>query len=334
MKNPPERRINLYEVGFRDWRFSHKLSPDTDSLVTTVRMLESAGLERIEIGASVNYERFPEVRDTYEILRRLRAGRQTARYGIYVGPGAENYPAAKIRELLERGVLEDDPGLPDEICVSISASEERNHEIYNMSGNKVFDYVQRQVEKALEDGMRVRGYVSAAFGGYRDTLDAPISSAIGWCQLLFDIGCYEVALGDTRGKAEPGQFKRTWDMMKNFLPMERIALHIHAHWYVNWEFDLMHVVRDGVNTFDTSVFDIPEPSTHSHDDLLPFDLTIPPNASTQKMVSFVNQLNWEIPARERAKMGTRRLTTGVDFEKVRDAVSFIRGVIQQQQQIA
>jgi Ni,Fe-hydrogenase III component G len=49
------------------------------------------------------------------------------------------------------------------------------------------------------------------------------------------------------------------------------------------------------------------------------------------MVSFVNQLNREIPESERAKMGAERLTTGVDFEKVRDAVSFIRGVIQKQQ---
>jgi hydroxymethylglutaryl-CoA lyase len=325
-----ETRIHLYEVGFRDWRFSHKQTPDTDSLVTTIRMLEAAGIERIEIGASVNYRKYPELADTYEILRRLKAGTPRAKYGIYVGPTEKNYPSVKINRLLEKGMLREHPGLPDEICVSISASEERNFEIYEMSGNSVFDCIQRHVEKAHRDRIRVRGYVSAAFGGYRDKLDTPISSAIGWCQLLLRLGCYEVALGDTRGKADPEDFNLMWDRMKGFLPLERIALHIHTHWYLNWESHLLRVVRDGVHTFDTSAFDIPEPTRQSPDDLLPFDRRIPPNASTQKMVSFVNQLNTDLPAGERIKMGAERFTTGVDFEKVREAVSFIRGVLHRQ----
>jgi hydroxymethylglutaryl-CoA lyase len=330
MNNPIERKINIYEVGFRDWRFSHKLSPDTGSLVATIKMLEAAGIERIEIGASVNYKNYPEVGDTYEILRQLRAGTPKARYGIYVGPGDKNYPSAKINRLLEKGLLKENPGLPDEICVSISASEERNFEIYSISGNDIFESIQRHVERAHRDGIRVRGYVSAAFGGYKDKLDTPVSSAIGWCQMLLSLGCYEVALGDTRGKADPGSFRKMWDMLKSSLPVEKIALHIHAHWYVNWEFDLMHVVGDGVNTFDTSVFDIPEPTNQNQDEWLPYDLRIPPNASTQKMVSFVNQLNTDIPESERAKMGAERFFTGVDYEKVREAVSFIRGVLHQQ----
>ena len=325
-----ETRIHLYEVGFRDWRFSHKIAPDTDSLVTTIRMLEEAGIERIEIGASVNYLKYPELRDTYEILRRLRAGKPKAKYGIYVGPTEKNYPSVKINRLLEKGMLGEHPGLPDEICVSISASEERNFELYQMSGNSVFDCIQRHVEKAQRDGLRVRGYVSAAFGGYKDKLDAPISSAIGWCQLLLGLGCYEVALGDTRGKADPEDFNKMWERMKSFLPLERIALHVHTHWYVKWESHLMRVVRDGVQTFDTSVFDIPEPSRQNPDDLLPFDLQIPPNASTQKMVAFVNQLNTDFPEGERIKLGSGRFTTGVDLEKVREAVSFIRGVLHRQ----
>jgi len=48
------------------------------------------------------------------------------------------------------------------------------------------------------------------------------------------------------------------------------------------------------------------------------------------MVSFVNQLNTDIPLSERTKMGAERFSTGVDFEKVREAVSFIRGVIHRQ----
>jgi hydroxymethylglutaryl-CoA lyase len=325
-----ETRIHLYEVGFRDWRFTHKLTPDTGSIVTTIRMLEDAGIERIEIGASVNYKKYPELADTYEILGRLRAGTPRAKYGIYVGPTEKNYPSAKIKRLLRKGMLRESPGLPDEICVSISASEERNFEIYGLSGNSLFDCIQRHVEKARADGLRVRGYVSAAFGGYRDKADVPISSAIGWCQLLLELGCYEVALGDTRGKADPEDFHKMWERMKGFLPLDRIALHIHTHWYVNWESHLMHVVRDGVHTFDTSVFDTPEPSRQNPDDLLPFDLQIPPNASTQKMVSFVNQLNTDFPESERMKLGAARFSTGVDLEKIRQAVSFIRGVIHRQ----
>jgi len=139
-----------------------------------------------------------------------------------------------------------------------------------------------------------------------------------------------VALGDTRGKADPEDFNKMWNRMKSFLPLDRIALHIHTHWYLNWESHLLRVVRDGVHTFDTSVFDIPEPTRQNPDDLLPFDRRIPPNASTQKMVSFVDQLNTDLPESERAKMGAGKFTTGVDFDRVREAVTFIRGVIHRQ----
>ena len=46
---------------------------------------------------------------------------------------------------------------------------------------------------------------------------------------MFALGCYEVTLGNTRGRADPGYFRKTWDIMKSFLTLERIALHIHEH---------------------------------------------------------------------------------------------------------
>jgi hypothetical protein len=48
------------------------------------------------------------------------------------------------------------------------------------------------------------------------------------------------------------------------------------------------------------------------------------------MVAFVNQLNTDFPEGERIKLGSGRFTTGVDLEKVREAVSFIRGVLHRQ----
>jgi hydroxymethylglutaryl-CoA lyase len=324
-----EKQVVLNEVGPRDWRFSHRASPGTDEVFETIRMLESAGIERVEIGASVNYDKYPFMKDTFELLSRLRqdSSGNRARYSVYVGPYEKNYPRTKITQLLEERILSEDPGMPDELSFSISASEKRNTELYGLSGNKVLEQIKRHVEEAKEDGVKFfRGYVSAAFG-YKNTDDCPIGGVIGLTQLLFSLGCYEVALGDSRGHASPREFLKKWNLMKSYFPLEKIALHFHEDYYLNWETDVVQVLMDGVNTFDTSIMDLPKPVLSSENHAIVFEGNIPPNASTEIMVSFIDdQVNsHDYPFRE--KIGSERISTGLDYDKIKLAGSHVRKAI-------
>lgn len=60
------------------------------------------------------------------------------------------------------------------------------------------------VEAAKGWGVRVRGYVSCVLGCPYQGAVAPADAA-RVAKALFDMGCYEVSLGDTIGVGTPGQ---------------------------------------------------------------------------------------------------------------------------------
>jgi len=321
-------KITLNEVGPRDWRFSHEVSPPTPDIYQTIRMLESAGIERVEIGASVNYDKYPYMKDTFELLSQLRdPSDKHARYSVYVGPYSKNYPRDKIKKLLEDGKLSEDPGMPDELSFSISASEKRNVGLYGLSGNEVFDRIRRHIERAKNDGVKhFRGYVSAAFG-YENPNDSPMGSVIGWSQMLFDLGCQEVALGDSRGYAAPGEFIRKWSVMKSHLPLEKIALHFHENNYVNWETDIFTVLQDGVRVFDTSIMDVTRPIIKGERHTVPCQDDVPPNASTEYANYFITMQVNDPGLSLKEELGNGEVTTGLDHDKICEAGKFIRNSI-------
>lgn len=322
-------KIILNEVGPRDWRFSHGASPPTQDVYHTIRMLESAGIERVEVGASVNYEKYPYMRDTFDLLSMLRknTSNKHARYSVYVGPYSQNYPKDKIRKLLDGGQLAKDPGMPDELSFSISASEKRNIGLYKLSGNQVFDNIRKHIERARQDGVKYfRGYVSAAFG-YENSVDSPLGSVIGWSQMLLDLGCHEVALGDSRGHAVPGEFIRKWSAIRAHLPLEKIALHFHENNYITWEADIVTVLADGVRVFDTSIMDVTRPVSGGERHTIPCEGDVPPNASTEYANFFITKqvASPDYPFRER--IGCKEISTELDHDRVCEAGKFIRNSI-------
>ena len=81
-------------------------------------------------------------------------------------------------------------------------------------------------ERAIASGLRVRGYLSTAFG-------CPFEGAVDPQQVarvaarLADLGVFEVAISDTIGIAHPGQVPRVLEAVLARLPADRVALHYH-----------------------------------------------------------------------------------------------------------
>src|SRR5690606_57177 len=70
-------------------------------------------------------------------------------------------------------------------------------------------------------------------------------------QKLFDLGCYEVSLGDTIGVGHPQQVKEVYAQIKKHFSPEKIAWHFHdtrgmalANIYAAWQ--------EGATIFDSS----------------------------------------------------------------------------------
>ena len=80
--------------------------------------------------------------------------------------------------------------------------------------------------RAREAGLRVRGYVSVVITcPYTGRVD--YKSVRNVTQALFDMGCYEVSLGDTTGTGSPGTILDMLNVVigsDHSIPVERLAV--------------------------------------------------------------------------------------------------------------
>jgi hydroxymethylglutaryl-CoA lyase len=104
--------------------------------------------------------------------------------------------------------------------------------------------------RAAAAGVRVRGYLSTAFGCPFEGSVAPERVAEVAARLL-DLGVFEVAVSDTIGIAHPGQVGPVLDAVLARLPVEKVALHFHDTRGTALA-NVLTALPYGVTTFDAS----------------------------------------------------------------------------------
>ncbi len=227
--------ITVYEVGPRDGLQNEPALIATPAKVAFVNALGAAGLPVIEVSAFVSPTWVPQMADAAEVCAGI-ARRPDTRYSALV-PNLVG---------LERAVA---AGLTD-IAVFAAASETFSRRNINQSIDQSFARYRVVIAQAASAGLRIRGYLSTAFGCPFEG-DVPIDRVVRLTQTLLDLGVYEVAVGDTIGIAHPGQVKRVLAAMTRVIPPASIALHFHdtrgtalANVLASLDFD--------VRTFDAS----------------------------------------------------------------------------------
>jgi isopropylmalate/homocitrate/citramalate synthase len=112
------------------------------------------------------------------------------------------------------------------ISIFTAASETFNKRNINMSIDESFENYAPVAARAREHGVRVRGYVSTAFGCPYEGDVAP-EKVLEVCARLLDLGCYEVSVGDTIGVGTPMQVQGVIGMLLQVIPAKRLAMHFH-----------------------------------------------------------------------------------------------------------
>jgi len=235
--NRPElpRRVTVVEVGPRDGLQNEAEQIATADKIAFIDLLSDAGLSAIEVSAFVSPERVPQLGDAAEVCRGI--GRRPAvRYSALV-PNLKG---------LERAC---DAGLT-EIAVFAAASETFSRRNINQDIEGSFATYREVCRAATHAGMRVRGYLSTAFGcPYEGAVPAERVAELS--QRLLDLGVYEVAVSDTIGIAHPGQVVSLLDVLLARMSRDRVALHFHdtrgtalANAFV--------ALEAGITTFDAS----------------------------------------------------------------------------------
>src|SRR3954466_11248879 len=203
--------VKIVEVGPRDGLQNEKVTIPTHAKIEYITALSDAGLRVIEAGAFVSPKWVPQMADTADVYR-----------SIPKDPGVEYPVLVPNMKGLERAI---DAGVKS-IAIFTAASESFNKRNINMSIDESFGNFSEVVPRALHEGMRVRGYVSTAFGCPYEG-DVPAEKVLEVCARLLDLGCYEISVGDTIGVGTPMQVQGVIGMLLQVIPATRLAMHFH-----------------------------------------------------------------------------------------------------------
>ncbi|MEA2488263.1 MAG: hydroxymethylglutaryl-CoA lyase [Acidobacteriota bacterium] len=227
--------VKVVEVGPRDGLQNEKVTIPTQAKIDYITALGDAGLRVIEAGAFVSPKWVPQMADTAEVYR-----------NIPKDPGVEYPVLVPNMKGLERAI---ESGVKS-IAIFTAASETFNKRNINMSIDESFENYAPVAMRAREEGIRVRGYVSTAFGCPYEGEVLP-EKVLEVCARLLDLGCYEVSVGDTIGVGTPMQVQGVVGVLLQVIPHSRLAMHFHDTRGTALA-NTMAALEMGIATFDAS----------------------------------------------------------------------------------
>src|SRR5579863_8437039 len=204
-------RVRIVEVGPRDGLQNEKTPIGVAERVAFIEALLAAGLHTVEIGAFVSPKAIPQMVGSDEVLRRF-SSRTDGEFHVLV-PNEKGYDAARAAGARV-------------IAVFASASEGFSRANINCSVAESIERFKPVVARAKSDGVRVRGYVSCVLGCPYDGEIKP-QAVIDVAKVLWDLGCYEISLGDTIGVGTPKKARELLRAVAGHVPMANLAMHFH-----------------------------------------------------------------------------------------------------------
>ena len=228
--------IAIVEVGPRDGLQNEKQTIDVETKVALVERLAAAGLKTVEAGAFVSPKWVPQMAASDEVLAKIER-KPGVSYPVLT-PNMKGYEGART-------------GKADTIAVFGAASESFSRKNINASIAESLERFRPVVEAAKADGVRVRGYVSCVLGcPYEGKV--PVDNVVRVAKALYDMGCYEISLGDTIGVGTAGETRAMVRAVASEVPVAALAGHFHDT-YGQAVANVYAALEEGAHTFDSSV---------------------------------------------------------------------------------
>jgi hydroxymethylglutaryl-CoA lyase len=228
--------VKIVDVGPRDGLQNQPEKVSLETKVQLVDMLTDSGLKAIEAGAFVSPKWVPQMADSAEVMARIKR-KAGVSYPV-LAPNLKGYEAALAAKC-------------DEVAIFGAASETFSQKNINCSIAESLDRFAPVVERARDDDVKVRGYISCVLGCPYEGNVAP-STVAHVAKRLFEMGCYEVSLGDTIGIGTPTKAADMIDAVTEYVPAENLAAHFHDT-YGQALANLLAVMEKGVAVIDTAV---------------------------------------------------------------------------------
>jgi hydroxymethylglutaryl-CoA lyase len=230
--------IKIVEVGPRDGLQNEKTILSTEDKFSFISLLSESGLKNIEVTSFVKASAIPQMSDAFELFTKVqtRLGGTGINFPCLI-PNLQGYEVAK-----KLGVKE--------IALFSATSDSFTKKNVNATVEETFERINEVAIAAKKDGIRIRGYVSTAFGcPYEGKMG--VEKLIKVSERFYQMGAYEVSVGDTIGVATPQQVRSYIKELKKCFPINHMAMHFHDTRGMALT-NILVSLEEGITTFDSS----------------------------------------------------------------------------------
>jgi hydroxymethylglutaryl-CoA lyase len=233
--------VKIIEVGPRDGLQNEKQILSVALRVELIERLAKAGLNKIEAGSFVSPKWVPQMSGTDDVLDALNASEVKAQTGAQYAVLTPNLKGLE-------GAIQH---RADEIAIFGAASESFTQKNINCSIKQSLQRFEDIAASAQQLNLPMRGYVSTIIGcPYEGDINPQAVADVA--KTLYQMGCFEISLGDTIGVGTPIKFKRMLDAVLKEVPADKIAVHCH-NTYGQALVNIYASLEYGINKIDSAV---------------------------------------------------------------------------------
>jgi len=232
-------KIKIVEVGPRDGLQNEKKKLTNTQKFNLIKKLEKSNIKHIEVGAFVSPKWIPQMKGSEELINKLYKNKKSKTIYSALVPN-------------EKGMLNALETPIKDIAIFAASSEKFSKININCSINDSFKRFKAVMSLATKNKIKVRGYLSTAFGCPYEGRVSP-AKVVSLTKKLLAMGVYEVAISDTIGVATPKDIEQLMKIIKRAnLDLGQIALHLHNTKGVALA-NVLEGYKQGIRTFDTSI---------------------------------------------------------------------------------
>jgi len=229
-------KVEIFEVGPRDGLQNETREIPVAEKIALIDCLSEAGFARIEVASFVSPKWVPQMAGSGAVLAGIKRASGVSYAALT--PNMRGFEDARAAGA-------------DEVAIFGSASEGFSRANINASIEESLARFRPVADAARAASIPVRGYVSCVV---ECPFDGPVppEQVARVARALFDMGCYEISLGDTVGRATPDGIDAMLRSVTSVVPANRLAGHYHdtgGRALDNIETSLGH----GLRVFDAAV---------------------------------------------------------------------------------
>ena len=228
--------VKIVEVGPRDGLQNEKQQISAEDKIKLIDLLSHAGVSYIESGSFVSPKWVPQMATSTDVFKGINR-KDNVTYAALT-PNMKGFEAAVAVNA-------------SEVAIFGAASEAFSQKNINCSIAESLERFEPIMLAAKQANIPVRGYVSCVVGcPYEGDIDPEQVASVA--EKLYQMGCYEISLGDTVGVGTPLSVQKMLQAVGARVPTAKLAVHFHDT-YGQALTNIYTALQNGISVIDSSI---------------------------------------------------------------------------------